>query len=366
MDFYGILGIGPDASTADIKRAYRRLARQYHPGINPGDRTAQEYFARISEAYETLVDPRRRQEYDASGARAPQTEEVRTFEFTEFDFSVKAHGAQAATFSELFADVLHPLPSAGTPRREDGADLHAVLAVAFVDALRGVERQVVVTRHVACARCSGIGRLVTPEGRCSLCQGSGKTRWARGHMVFSKTCAACAGTGRQRYESCAACAGHGRSVRSDAVAVHVPAGTVNGATLRVPERGHAGRHGGRNGDLYVTVQVQPHPVFHRDGDDLVCDLPLAVHEAVLGARIEVPTLEGPLRVPIPPGTQGGQQLRMSGRGVYTGRTRGDLVFHVRVVVPAVSDDRSRALVRELGALYHDDVRGEIRRMLNAE
>ena len=145
--------------------------------------------------------------------------------------------------------------------------------------------------------------------------------------------------------------------------MRVPAGTRDAASLRFPEWGHAGRLGGRNGDLYVRVQVQPHQVFRREGDDLVADLPVAVHEAVLGARIEVPTLDGTLRVPIPPGTQGGQLLRVTGRGVETGHSRGDLVFRVRIVVPDVADDRARLLVRELGALYRNDVRDELRRAL---
>ena len=361
MDFYVILGVSPDASTADIKRAYRRLARRHHPGVNPGDRMAESLFARISEAYETLVDPERRQQYDSGAAvAAPAAVAGGSFQFTEFDFSSRALGAQAATFTELFADVLHPVPPADRGRPEPGVDLHATLAVPFVDAMAGVERQVVVTRHVLCAACTGSGFRATLEGRCGACEGTGQTRWARGHMVFSRACAACGGSGRCRFEPCSACAGHGRTVRSEGVAVKVPPGVPDGSRLRVPEKGHAGRFGGRPGDLYVTIQVQPHPVFRREGDDLVCTVPVAVHEAVLGARIEVPVLEGKARLGIPPGTQGGRRFRLAGRGVPTSAGgRGDLVVEIRLVLPEVVDERSRELMREFGRLNQHDVRKDL-------
>jgi molecular chaperone DnaJ len=363
MDLYVILGVGSDASAADIKRAYRRLSRRYHPGINPGDRTAQEMFARISEAYEVLMDPHRRHEYDAGGAGpAPLAGGGGAPQFTEFDFSVRAHGAQASTFSELFAEVLNPVPAAGGGRPEPGADLHATLAVPFEVQLTGDERQVVVTRQVACSACQGAGRLATAEGRCARCEGRGQTRWARGHMVFAKECAACAGTGRRRSDACAACVGHGRAVRSEAVTVRVPPGTRDGARLRVPERGNAGRFGGPSGDLYVTLQVASHPLFRREGDDLLCTMPVAVHEAVLGARIEVPSLDGTIRLNLPPGTQGGRRFRARGRGfpMATGGA-GDLIAEVRIVLPSTIDERSRELIREFGRLNRDDVRRDFTR-----
>ena len=357
MDFYVILGVGADASAADIKRAYRRLSRRYHPGINPGDRTAQEMFARISEAYEVLMDPRRRQDYDAGGAGPVPPSGVGVPQFTEFDFSVRALGAQASTFSELFAEVLNPVPAAGGGRPEPGADLHATLTVPFEAQLTGDERQVVVTRQVPCSACQGAGRQATAEGRCARCEGRGQTRWARGHMVFSKECTACAGTGRRRSDACAACVGHGRAVRSEAVMVRVPPGVRDGARVRVPERGNAGRYGGATGDLYVTIQVASHPLFRRDGDDIFCTIPVAVHEAVLGARIEVPSLDGTIRLSLPPGTQGGRRFRARGRGfpMATGGA-GDLVAEVRIVLPSTMDDRSRELIREFGRLNREDVR----------
>jgi molecular chaperone DnaJ len=362
MDYYQLLGVEPGATIADIKRAYRRLARRYHPGINPGDRVAEALFRRISEAYETLVDPQRRQQYDNSGGRPlPQADAAATFEFSGFDFSTAAHGAQAATFSELFADVLHPVAAQDAGRPEVGADLHASLTISFEDSIRGVERQVVVTRHVACGRCGGAGQVRTPEGRCTHCHATGKVRWARGHMVFSKPCAACGGTGRQRHQRCEVCAGHGRLVRSEAIPLHVPPGVSDGARLRIPEKGHAGRHSGRTGDLYVTVNVQPHPLVRREGDDLFLTIPVAVHEAVLGARIEVPTFDGPLKLRVPPGTQGGQRFRLSGRGATSLHgSRGDLVIEVRLVLPSMADERSRELMREFGRINGEDVRRELK------
>jgi len=358
MDFYAILGLLPDASATDIRRAYRRLARRYHPGINPGDRTAEEMFRRISEAYETLVDPGRREQYDLLGGRdtTPRTPAV-SLEFTEFDFSVAAHGPQAATFAELFSDVLHPVPAHGHGRPERGADLHAAVTVDFVDAIRGVQRQVVVTRHVLCSVCAGTAHVAASEGRCPHCHATGSVRWARGHMVFSKSCAACSGTGRLRLQRCGVCAGHGRTVRSEPLVVTMPPGTIDGTRLRLAERGHAGQNGGKAGDVYVTVQVQPHPFLRMEGEDLVCAVPIAVHEAVLGARIEVPTLEGPARIWIPPGTQAGQRFRLSGRGAPSIHgTPGDLVVEVRLVLPTRVDERSREIIREFGQRNQNDVR----------
>jgi molecular chaperone DnaJ len=361
MNFYLILGVPAEASTADIKRAYRRLARRYHPGVNPGDRAAEEMFQRVVEAYETLVDPGRRRQYDSAGSAGigPRAE-TSSFMFAEFDFSAARRGAQASTFTELFAEVLHPVPGSGPARAELGADLHAALTVSFAESVHGVERQVLVTRQVVCGGCAGRGEVAVPEAPCRPCQGTGQVRWARGHMVFSKPCAACAGEGRQTRERCPICSGQGRTVRGEAVGVVVAPGITDGAHLRVMEMGHAGRHGGRTGDLYVTVHVQPHPWFRREGDDLVCTLPVAVHEAALGARIDVPSLEGPIKLRVPAGTQAGARLRASGRGLVTAvgaaEARGDLVFEVTLTLPAALDERSRELMREFAERNRDDVR----------
>jgi molecular chaperone DnaJ len=359
MNFYVILGLSPQASTADIKRAYRRLSRRFHPGINPGDRAAEEMFHRVAEAYTTLVDPGRRQAYDAGGGTPGSPSEPASFVFAEFDFSAARRGPQASTFTELFAEVLHPVPGEVPARPEVGHDLHVSLTVSFADAVHGIERQVLVTRQAICGACRGGGQITSPEAKCRDCHGAGHVRWARGHMVFAKSCPTCGGQGRQTRERCAVCAGQGRVVRSEAVPVHVPPGSTDGSRLRVREMGHAGRNGGHPGDLYVTVHVQPHPWFRREGDDLVCDLPVAVHEAALGARIEVPSLEGPVKLRIPPATQAGQRLRVTGGGFVTASgDRGDLLFDVRLVLPEGLDDQSLDLFRELGRRHSADVRAK--------
>jgi molecular chaperone DnaJ len=355
MDFYIILGVQPGASVGDIKRAYRRLARKYHPDINPGDRAAEARFRRIVEAYETLSDPDRRRQYDMVGWRH-EPDGPAVVEFEGFDFSVTADGPQASTFSELFADVLSGGPELSQPVA--GTDLHATISLSFEDAIRGGERHVTVTRQHTCVVCRGAGVIRTPEGRCLQCQGLGSLRWARGHMVFAKTCAPCGGTGRQRQQRCHGCGGDGVNVRSEAVAVRVPPGVADGARLRVPHGGHAGRRGGGTGDLFITVRVGPHPLFHREGEDLFLVVPVAVHEAALGARIDVPTIDGgPGRLRIPPGTQSGQRFRLRGRGVPAPDGRaGDLVVEVRLVLPPLLDERSKALMREFGQINDADVR----------
>ena len=359
MDFYVILGLGPGASPAEIKRAYTRLSRRYHPGVNPGDRQAQALFERITEAYQTLSDPERRRQYDAVGGSPGPRPPAGAFEFAGFDFSFAARGTEAATFSELFADVLHP-PAQHDGKAEPGADLFASLSVTFEESLRGVDRQVVVTRQVTCGGCAGLGRIRTPEGRCPQCHATGRVQWARGHMVFAKSCAACAGTGRQRFQRCEVCGGQGRLVRNEPVPVRVSAGVLSGFQLRVPERGHAGTRGGRNGDLYVDVLVEPHPLLRREGDDLFIVVPVAVHEAVLGARIDVPTLDGGVKLKIPPGTQAGQRFKVSGRGAPTpSGLRGDLIVEVKLVLPAVADERSKELMREFARLNDENVRRDL-------
>ena len=357
MNFYVILGVSENASTSEIKRAYKRLARRYHPGINPGDRSAEMMFARVSEAYETLVDPGRRRQYDSGGAAAEPAGEATTFMFSEFDFSVARKGPEASTFTELFADILHPVPRRDEGRPEPGADVHAALTLSFAEAVRGVERQVLVTRQVTCRACAGSGRLVAHEGQCGECRGSGEVRWARGHMVFSKPCDACNGAGSRTWQRCVVCVGEGRTVRSESLTIPVPAGIEDGARLRFRELGHAGRHGGSTGDLAVTVTVQPHRIFARQGDDLVAVLPVAVHEAALGARIDVPMLEGTAKLRIPAGTQAGQHLRIPGAGLPNpSGGRGDVVFEVRLVLPSGLDERSLDLMREFGERNAQNVR----------
>ena len=361
MDFYILLGPERTASVGDIKRAYKRLARQYHPDINPGDRLAAAQFRQIAEAYETLSDPDRRRRYDATGsATAPA--EPSPYGFEGFDFSVSVGGSAASTFGDLFADVLEQQEARrheGTPER--GSDLHQTITIAFEDAVRGGQHPLTVTRQEHCRTCRGAGWQQVAETRCLSCQGVGTAKTSRGHMIFSRTCAQCGGTGRQRRSRCPTCSGQQVEMRTEPLIMNVPAGLPDGARIRVPGKGHIGRNGGENGDLYITVQVEPHPLFHRDGDDLHVTMPIAVHEAALGAKIEVPSLDGAVRLRVPPGTQSGQRFRLRDRGVPSSRDarRGDLVVAVKLVLPNVLDERSKELLMEFGRINREDVRKEL-------
>ena len=357
MDFYIVLGLERGASVSDIKRAYKRLARRFHPDINPGDRMAAAQFRQIAEAYQTLSDPDRRRRYDAAGHHA--SSEPTTYGFEGFDFSVSVSGASAPTFGDLFADVLGQHEShrhEGTPVR--GADLHQSVELSFEDAMRGGHRAITVTRQEHCRTCKGLGRLHTAETRCGQCQGTGVVKSTRGHMVFSRPCSGCDGSGRRRQAKCPTCHGQQVETRSEPLNVGIPGGLADGARIRVPGKGHVGRGGGENGDLYITVRVQPHPTFRREGDDLHILVPVAIHEAALGAKIDVPSLEGTARLRVPPGTQSGQRFRLHERGVASSRDgrRGDLVVEVRLVLPKLLDERSKELLREFGKINKEDVR----------
>jgi molecular chaperone DnaJ len=358
MDLYLVLGLTRDATLGDIKRAYRRLARRYHPDINPGDRLAAAEFRRIAEAYETLSDPSRRTRYDTFGVLEIETEPA-TAGFEGFDFSVRAGGPTAPTFGDLFADVLRSRQERSAAGPERGADLHQQMSCTFEEALRGGEHVLAVTRQEPCRTCRGTGVLRAAESPCVVCQGRGTLRSARGHMVFSKPCGHCRGTGRAEAR-CPGCAGQQVEMRSEALTVNVPPGLQDGARIRVPGKGHAGRRGGEPGDLYLTVRVDAHPVFRREGDDLHLVVPVAIHEAALGARIEVSTPDGQARVRVPPGTQSGQRFRVRERGAPSMRDgrRGDLVVEIRIVLPRVLDERSKELLREFGRINADDVRKE--------
>ena len=356
MDLYVILGVERSASASELKRAYRRLARKYHPDINPGDRETEAVFRRVTEAYETLVDPARRQDYDAHGLPASRPPEG-DIAFEGFDFSGAAPGDAASSFGDLFAEVIAE-SGRRPPEEAPAVDLHAPLQITFEQAMRGGTHEVTVSRVAACGACGGTGARRVAESRCSSCAGAGHSRWMRGHMVFSRRCAECGGTGRRRHRPCGVCGAEGVLSRIEAVPVPVPAGVTGGARLRVPGGGNAGRRGGPTGDLYVTVSVDPHPLFRREGDDLHLVLPIAVHEAALGARVEVPTIGERARMRIPPGAQSGQRFRLRDRGAPSPGTGapGDLIVEVRIVLPRVLDERSKALMRQLAANSTEDVR----------
>jgi molecular chaperone DnaJ len=358
MDFYVVLGVRHGATDSELKRAYRRLARRFHPDINPGDRAAEARFRQIVEAYETLIDPERRSLYE-SGEQSPVEQERRASGFEGFDFS--ARGVDySATFGDLFAEVLSERAGARLGA-ERGADLHQTVVLSFEEALQGGERPIAVTRRETCRACAGTGRERGAASSCMTCQGSGAVRSVRGHMVFSRSCPSCHGTGQQRPRLCQPCGGAGQETRSERVQVRFPAGIADGDRLRVPGKGNAGLHGGEPGDLYVSIEVAPHPLFERQGDDLYVVVPIAVHEAALGSRIEVPTPDGPARLRVPPGTQSRQRFRLRERGAVSKRDgrRGDLIVETLIVLPTLIDEKSKELLREFGRINDENVRGRL-------
>jgi molecular chaperone DnaJ len=357
MDLYIVLGVERSAELDEIKRAYRRLARRLHPDINPGDGEAAERFRQILAAYETLSDPDRRRRYDSGEAETADADDASSFGFTGFDFSGRAAPERSTTFGELFEEVFKGRPGRDVASANRGADIHAPLSLGFEDAWHGVEHTLTVTRQDVCHACEGTGARRVAQTRCMVCEGTGSVRSVRGHMVFAKNCPHCGGAGRIEQAPCSVCHGFSIEPRVETLTVRIPAGVSGGARVRVAGKGHAGMRGGPPGDLFIEVHVREHPVYRRDGDDLLMTVPVAVHEAALGARIVVTTPDGPMRLKIPPGTQSGQRFRLRDRGAVSrsGR-RGDLVVNVLLKLPKLLDERSKALLREFGQINAESVR----------
>jgi len=356
-DLYVILEINRAASVTEIKRAFRKLARRYHPDINPGDGLAEERFKMITEAYEILSDPLKREFYDVNGFYTEGVLETNRkdanwgFSFQGFNFS----RSRDSNFSDLFS---HLGPS---PRREPqrGQDLEYPVSITFEESIRGRKARISLVRMDGCGTCNGTGQQPgSRESACNGCGGTGKTIFTKGHLQFTVTCGDCGGTGRS-INLCRSCRGDGRASRSETLDVDLPPGVATGSRIRLSGKGDSGRFGGPAGDLYVVVRVGEHPFFRRIGDNIHCSIPLTVTEAALGTKIEIPTIDGPAVVRIPPGTQSGQVLRMRGRGtpsLLNPGLRGDQYTEVRVVVPRVADERSKQILRELAKLNPEDPR----------
>jgi len=356
MDFYIVLGVERGAPAGEIKRAYKRLARRLHPDINPGDREAAARFRQVLDAYETLMDPDRRRRYDAGQLSAAQQDDGGTFGFAGFDFSNRVHAERTTTFGDLFEEVLSKLGR--VPDLADhGADIHARTTLSFEEAWHGVQRTVTVTRQDLCRSCSGSGYRRVAETRCVSCDGAGVVRSVRGHMVFAKTCPTCGGEGRLKQEECPSCRGQGVEPRAETLSVQIPPAVTDGARVRIAGKGHAGVRGGRPGDLLIDVSVAEHPVYRREGDELHMVVPIALHEAGLGAKFDIETPDGPVRLRVPPGTQSGQRFRLRDRGAPSRNGgRGDLVVEIRLKLPKILDERSKELLREFGRINGESVR----------
>lgn len=381
-DYYETLGVRREAASEEIRKSYRKLARKYHPDLNPGDKTAEERFKNVQEAYEVLSDPKKRQMYDqvgfysengmpggaGTGQRPHPGMDFGGFDFSDF-FSgpgaggkrAGAGGAGAAAGGGKFHDIFSQFfgrgaaPEEGSPQK--GSDLEYGLNIDFWQAIRGTQARLNITRHEVCSACNGRGAAGGGNMACPQCDGTGSVSQMAGAMRFNLTCPRCNGLGKLR-NACPNCQGDGRIARTETVEVRIPAGARSGSRLRVPGKGNAGTMGAPPGDLYITTHVAEHPFFRREGDDILIQVPITVAEAGLGAKIEVPTIEGRALLKIPQGTQNGQRFRLREKGVFNARLNkhGDQIVEVAVQAPRAQDERTREILRELAQLHPEDPR----------
>ena len=313
MDFYEILGVRRTAIAVEIRRAFQKRARRLHPALNPGDPVAAERFRIVAEAFEILSDPQRRAAYDRGEGRGRTAQPLPEGGFEGFDFSGEAR-VETFSFREIFEGVLHPAAPAADPTPARGEDLEQATRVAFEESLQGTRRRVHLVRHDPCSACQGSGAVAYGPVPCPRCQGQGQVKGTRGHMVFSRRCSECGGRGQIHLRPCGLCGGEGRTIASEWLEVQIPAGVESGSRVRVPGAGNAGRGGGPPGDFVLVVEVEAHPPFRREGNDLHCAVCISMTEAALGAHVEVPTPDGPMTIEVPAGTQTGQRFRLRKRG----------------------------------------------------
>jgi len=400
-DYYEILGVKKSASADDIRKAFRKLARKYHPDVNPGDKSAEEKFKALSEANDVLSDPKKRKIYDQVGFYSdnidPATAEAYAragsagstsgfpggfpggaqsgagpqgvpFDFGGFDFSDLVDSAsrgRKGSSGSSFKDVFSSIFGGGRGSQEDegpepGTDLEYQVNVPFWTAIRGGVMRLNITRHDVCPNCHGQGSLESP-GKCPECNGTGQITQTGGRMKFNVQCPRCHGTGKN-LTTCPTCHGEGTVTKTEPLEVRIKAGTRDGQRIRIPGKGNAGAHGGAPGDLYAIIRTEPHPIFRRDGDDIYLTVPVSATEAALGAKIEVPTIDGRALLKIPPGTQSGQKLRLREKGVPSATkegVRGDEIVEITITVSMPHDERTKELLRELAKLNPEDPRAEL-------
>ena len=396
-DYYGVLGVKKAATQEEIRKAFRKLARKYHPDVNPGDKKAEEKFKEISEANDVLSDEKKRKVYDqfgfysdnidpaaaeaaaragyGAGAGGPRGggQEV-PFDFGGFDFSGFQGGGRARAeqtggggFGSSFRDIFGSMFSGGAKARgpQPGTDLEYQVTVDFWSAVKGGVARLEVQRQETCPTCKGKATTGGPV-ECPECHGSGQVTQMGGRMKFNIQCPRCEGTGKVQ-NACSTCGGEGVVMKREPLEFRIKPGTRDGQRIRLAGRGNAGRDGGPAGDLYLIIKVGSHPVFTRVGDDIHVTVPVTVAEAALGAKIEVPTIDthdggGRTQLKIPPGTQTGQKLRLREKGVVSASresVRGDQIVEVKVVVPKVQDERSKEILRELAKLNPEDPRADL-------
>ena len=381
-DYYGTLGVKKTATQEEIRKAFRKAARKYHPDVNPNDKRAEEKFKEISEANDVLSDEKKRKVYDQVGFYSDQIDPAQAeayaraqreggqqppIDFGGFDFSGFQGGAGAqpgagsstwGSFKDIFSGIFtgqqHQQQAQGP---QPGTDLEYQATVDFWTAIRGGQARIQINRQDVCTTCHGQGHIGS-EIQCPECHGTGQVTQMGGRMKFNITCPRCNGMGRVA-NTCPTCHGEGTLTRTETVEFRIKAGTRDGQRIRLQGKGNAGVNGGPSGDLFLIVRTGTHPVFTRQGDDIQISVPVTVTEAALGAKVEVPTIDGRAQLKIPPGTQSGQKLRMRERGVESAQhpgQRGDEIVTVNVVVPHLNDERSREIMRELGRLNRDDPR----------
>jgi molecular chaperone DnaJ len=382
-DYYKALGLNRSASAEEIRKAYRKLARKYHPDVNPGDKTAEDSFKEIQEAYDILSDKKKRQMYDQFGfysetgsyPGAGPGPRPTDFGFSGFDFSdfIGRTGATGPTgaprggpqgqqkpswggFGDVFSQFFR---QGGAPKEQarPGEDLDYSVDIGFWEAIHGTTVRLNVFRHDVCGQCQGNGTISAGSVICQECKGSGQVSQLVGNMRFNLTCPRCQGSGQVR-NACPNCAGEGRIGHNETVEVRIPPGAQPGSRLRVAGKGNAGTMGQPPGDLYIVTRIGSHPLFERKGDDIHVKVPISISEAVLGAKIEVPTIDGKALLKIPPATSSGKAFRLREKGVLNRRTnrRGDQYVEVKVVVPAVPDEASKGLMEKFASLNPEDPR----------
>lgn len=367
-DLYAILGVSRNASSDEIKKAYRKLARRYHPDVNPANKQAEEKFKEISQANDILSDPEKRKLYDEFGMAGVQggfdAEQARRYRRTAGGWrgGPSARGDRMyGSFEDIFGDIFGESDFAGRARR--GADLESELEIGLLDAIRGSSTTISLERPQTCETCNGGGADLSSAATCTDCNGEGRVRMGRGALSITQTCPRCGGSGRMSTQPCGACGGEGVKRKSERLNVKIPAGVDNGTKIRIEGKGAAGASGGPSGDLYIRFRVRPLAGVERKDDDLYLDVPITVGEAVRGESIEVSTPDRTtVRVRVPAGSHSGQLLRVKGHGVphLKGGGRGDLFLRLMIQAPPATSERARKAIEEIEASYAGNPRASLR------
>jgi molecular chaperone DnaJ len=367
-DYYEILGVNKNANVNDIKKAYRKLARKYHPDLNPGDKASEQKFKEINEAHETLKDPEKKKQYDLYGSLGANANagggNRGNSNFEGFDFNTSGNSSFGDIFETIFGNAGGQRPQTGKKvhRPERGEDLNYSINLNFMDAANGIETPIQISHKQPCSACKGKGiDAASKQSACPTCGGQGRVQKQTGFMKFGTICPNCGGSGILPGAPCHSCGGDGRIEITSRLRVKIPAGVDNDSKVRIAGKGNAGHNGGPEGDLIITILVTPHKVFRRNGYNLEMSLPVTYAEAALGTKIEIPTLEGSSLFKVPPGTASGQKLRLKGKGIINPRTRenGDLYVEIKIVPPSTTDLKVRELLKEIEKTSPYDPREEL-------